>query len=303
MNYNPSEFDAFGPWIYQVNAIYPLPPLYKGYSNRLDSALIVLKIPRDIERANASPDMHLYDAVLGLYKSELLLLERREDQVCETLLPYDQIKEIKNYTCLLSGRLTLYTENRSVKIPYNTVSENIIRHAVKIIRDNQAHINRFTGISPMDFNLETMAFGFVNEVQTIIDENPGCYLAAYQPEISHKIPKETSNSVLARLMPMERVKSSFAVLTNMHELTIISRTFYLKKCSTDVYSYHYNYISASNITSIETEELSSEHDRLRIGTGNHVSTFRFEKKNKRMYALLNNRWKTDKHYPLYSSIS
>lgn len=60
-----SEYDAFGPWIYEVDGEHPLPRLFAPYVRERVDALMLLKILRDIERRRATPDMELYDYVVG----------------------------------------------------------------------------------------------------------------------------------------------------------------------------------------------------------------------------------------------
>lgn len=43
-----SEYDAFGPWIYEISEEHPAPELFKPYIPE-EPCLMCFKIPRDIE--------------------------------------------------------------------------------------------------------------------------------------------------------------------------------------------------------------------------------------------------------------
>ena len=77
----PSEYDAFGPWIYEITEAHPLPALFAPYVRSEETPLMLFKIPRDIERRRATPDMDLYDYVVGAYEERLLILKRVEHTV------------------------------------------------------------------------------------------------------------------------------------------------------------------------------------------------------------------------------
>ena len=75
-----SEYDAFGPWIYEIDEEHPLPELFEPYVVR-EGAITLMKIPRQIERRNASPDMQLYDYVIGAYKNRVSIFKRIENSM------------------------------------------------------------------------------------------------------------------------------------------------------------------------------------------------------------------------------
>ena len=60
-----SEYDAFGPWIDEVFAPEDVPRLFRNHALDFDAARLVLKVPRDIVRRDATPDMDLYDYLLN----------------------------------------------------------------------------------------------------------------------------------------------------------------------------------------------------------------------------------------------
>lgn len=101
------EFDAFGPWIYEVRTPEEVPPLYRAHTIDLQAARLVLKVPRAIERRNATPTMHLYDHLLVAGPDELTVLSRTEDTYRERSVPYGRIGGVELSVSLLDGRLRL----------------------------------------------------------------------------------------------------------------------------------------------------------------------------------------------------
>ena len=101
------EFDAFGPWIYEVRTPDEVPPLYRAHTIDLQAARLVLKVPRAIERRNATPSMHLYDHLLIAGPDELTVLSRDGDRYRERSVPYGRIGAVELSVSLLDGRLRL----------------------------------------------------------------------------------------------------------------------------------------------------------------------------------------------------
>ena len=66
VNLDIAEYNAFGPWAYEISDKYPLPRLFAPYFAADDNAVLKINIPRETERRNASPGMDLYDYVVAL---------------------------------------------------------------------------------------------------------------------------------------------------------------------------------------------------------------------------------------------
>ena len=133
--YKKAEYDAFGPWIIEITDKYPLPPLFIPYYKEDDFDLMRVKIPRYIDRCDANPDTDLYDYVIGLYQNSIYILERLENDVKETKILYDEIEGLENYVDILSGKFTIFLNDRKIIIPYNAVSKQIINRMIRIIRE------------------------------------------------------------------------------------------------------------------------------------------------------------------------
>jgi len=298
VNKRTFEYDAFGPWIYRIEGKHTLPRLFESYRERLEPALMIIKIPRNIERAAANPDMHLYDVVAGLFQSEILLLERTGDRVAETVIAYDRIESMKIRTCLLSGKLTLFTDKKTAEISYNIVSDEIMREMMNLIRDLKSLSCQFDGMSPLPFNLESMELGFVNLVGSFIKDHPDACLIAYQPNLRFNIPREIHNRIIALLPLRKRIQSSFVVLTNTRELMIVHRIFFTNSRSTDTFAYNYYFYPFESIQSIETEKDVRGLKILKIVTNQKTDCFKFEEGNNRILELQKNLMKVKLQHPV-----
>ena len=69
-----SEYDAFGPWVYEIDEDHPLPKLFVPYIQPDPDRSIMVKVPRQIDRQDANPDMDLYDYVIAVGKEYLTIV-------------------------------------------------------------------------------------------------------------------------------------------------------------------------------------------------------------------------------------
>ena len=110
-----SEYDRFGPWIDEVRTRDDVPRLFRDDPVDVAGARLVLKVPRNIARRDATPDMDLYDHLLVLEADALTVLSRRGGPP-DTLGGYDrvrvplgQIVALRDVVTMLDGRLTVST--------------------------------------------------------------------------------------------------------------------------------------------------------------------------------------------------
>lgn len=143
-----AEFDAFGPWIYEIRTREDVPRLFRDYPLDLENAALTIKVPRDIPRREANPSMDLYDIVLSLGPEKLTVLRRSGTRYDFRDLPYPEIQGITEYVNLLDGRLTLATDGGDVEIPFNASSSEVVTHLVQLLRERylttggEAHARR-----------------------------------------------------------------------------------------------------------------------------------------------------------------
>ena len=261
------EFDAFGPWIYEIREKQDFPPLFQSYHRITTDAQMVFKIPRHIERRNANPDMHLYDAVVAIFETYILLLSRNDSDVVETNINIPEIKALRLTQCLLSGSLILYTEKQIYAINYNTVSQNIIKKATDLIRNLQSLPTHETRLAPMDYSIKTIEYLYVNLINNLKKADENIKLIAYQPNM--KISKKKGIKALFQKRPNLQCS---AFLHNKKELIIISRTTDFNTYEKVSYAYSYIYLPISNITSIKRTEYLNDSTKnvLDIRIGKHL---------------------------------
>ncbi len=128
------EYDRFGPWILEITEEDPLPPLFVSYMTRKEEPFFNIKIPRPIDRRDLSPGENMYDYVVSIYEKDLYILERVGDEVREQSIPYESIIALRHSEDLLDGNLFIYINNRCYKLPYSTVSSEIISRLIEILR-------------------------------------------------------------------------------------------------------------------------------------------------------------------------
>jgi hypothetical protein len=217
------EYDAFGPWIYEIDDEYTMPPLFMTYYNEKESPLMLIKIPRKINRADATPDMNLYDYVIGAFDSYLYIMKRVDAIVEERRVPYDSVVAIKNAVFLLKGQMLLYLGDEIVTIDYNTVSEPIIMKLVNIIRERYRTEEKELDIETISHDLNTVEHLY----SAIIDHNKALdkkiRLVAYQP-LSKFVPyyKHFRERIKALLKTNKEITST-AFITNDKELIVLQR--------------------------------------------------------------------------------
>jgi hypothetical protein len=129
-----AEYDAFGPWIYEIHSEEEVPRIFRGHPIDLGSSLMTIKVPREIERREANPTMDLYDIVLSLGPDVVTVLTRRGRDVDTRTVAYRDIQGITELVDLLRGRLTLHAEDSPVVVPFNASSMDVIAHLVEVLR-------------------------------------------------------------------------------------------------------------------------------------------------------------------------
>ena len=178
-----SEYDAFGPWVYDVDGEHPLPPLFVPFVDMSKSWRMLLKIPRDIERRRATPDMDLYDFVVGADDAGIQIWSRREKAVESTRIAYRDITGIRLYQRLLHGVCTLYSAGGPVILTYNTVSADVMRRFGDLVRAEYG--GGVSAAAPLrgdpDLRETDVDIWLYNQMRDLRDRGVCFTLDAYQP--------------------------------------------------------------------------------------------------------------------------
>lgn len=147
-----TEYDRFGPWIDEVRRPDEVPRLYRDHVADPEAERLVLKVPRNITRRNANPDMDLYDHLIMVGEDRLVVLSRRPDGVSRqpdtaarsdcgkgydiVTVPYVDVVAVRNMLNLLDGRLTVASAAGTlVKVAYNGASGDVVSKLVAELRE------------------------------------------------------------------------------------------------------------------------------------------------------------------------
>lgn len=181
-----AEYDAFGPWTYRVTAPEEVPRLYRGHGIDPAAARLVLKVPRVIDRREATPDMHLYDHLLVAGGDALTVLSRRGDTYHVAEVPYARVAAVHHSYSMLDGRLVVHdVDGReragiAVSLRYNAVSRGVVEELAELVRE-QALAARAPAERPVRSNGATARVAELDEAdaalvtlyRAIADRRPG----------------------------------------------------------------------------------------------------------------------------------
>lgn len=280
--YKKAEYNAFGPWILEINDQYPLPPIFIPYYKEDGIDLMRIKIPRNIERRNANPDMDLYDYVIGLYENHIYIMERLENDVKETKILYDEIEGLENFVDILLGKFTIFLNDRKVIIPYNAVSEQIINSMIRIIRDRYSRKSYQILNSPYDREKNNIKeILYINLLDQMRVNNETFDITVIQPSVMLQRNKKGIRQKALQFLYGERLLGSLH-LANESEILVISRGKPFKTRTDVIYSYSHIYIPIEKLQSIvlEKDDYYDNLQRFYIETNKHTFMFYFDESNK-----------------------
>ena len=244
-----SEYDAFGPWVYEITEEHPLPPLFKPYFPSDEPFEMAFKIPREIERRKATPDMDLYDYVVAAYEDHILILTRHDRTVEETRVPYAGIESVRLYRRMLYGVCTLYLRHSRVEIPFNVVSVDILMRFIGLVR---AKLLADAPDCVLPQSLPDSALDevlFVNLLRDLRGAGEDFALGAVQQDI---VVREREQSFVQKAVALVRPKRLMSAmhLVSGRELLVIRRGSGGQKAKDSEYSYDYTYIPRRNVREI-----------------------------------------------------
>lgn len=233
-----SEYDAFGPWIYEIDGVHGIPPLFAPYCQDDTACRMRFKIPREIERRRATPDMDLYDLVVEARAQEVRILRRTDHTVTETRISYGQIEGIQIFRRFLEGRCTIYADGKQTVLRFNTISMQIMQRFVRLLRQNYTGkqdclMVPAQGETPPDILFE-------NLLRDMQREGEAFRIGAYQPDSPLTRQKST---LLQRLGDWIRPKSipSAVHLVGACELMILQKVGVPEKGRSE-FGYTYTYL-------------------------------------------------------------
>ena len=129
------EYDAFGPWIFEVRSDAEMPKRFRPYYAEHRHARYLIKLPINLDRRAAQPGMDLYHAVIAIHDDGAVVLRLQDGQVAASSVTWPDVVAVRCYTNLLLGRWSLLLCNGDeVNIDYNTVSSRLIDSISEFIR-------------------------------------------------------------------------------------------------------------------------------------------------------------------------
>lgn len=239
-----SEYDAFGPWIYEITDAHPVPRLF---ANDLPSetAAMLFKIPRSIERRVATPDLDLYDYVVGAYANDLCILKREDHNVVTSRIPYTEIEGLCLTRHFLHGVLTLYLKTGTAELPFNAVSMDIITRFAALIRGQisggalpPAAVPRQEALS-----LNLLFINMLNDLRAA-GETPLLY--AYQPSADSPQPQKAGlRGIFRHVHPKKRPATLHVLIPK--EVIVIQQDPPTGKQQKEELIYHTFYLPLSGL--------------------------------------------------------
>ncbi len=240
------EFNSFGPWVFEIADMHKFPPLFSNYEYLLDEACLFLKFPRNIERRNATPDMNLYDVVLGIFNDYILVLRCTNNKVLETSISINDINYLIKKEFLLTGVLILKTPKTTVTVNYNTVSSAIIDHLIRLIRKLQQRLPIALHLSSVIYKESPENILFVNAIKYLNKHEPENKLIAYQPRF--KLTQKLSLfSKLINTTYIPTPSATYLFMVNDSELIILDHSSKNEDDKASRYAYSYIYIPLAQI--------------------------------------------------------
>jgi hypothetical protein len=255
------EYDAFGPWLYEIDEEHEIPRLFRDCCDKDDGYLLLFKVPRHIERRKASPNMDLYDYLIGASETCLKIFRRAGKKVVEQSVDYSDVFAVKDTHALLKGELVLYTYGEPVSVEYNTVSEDIILKLIKIIGSRISGAARIVGMEgiPDEYDKgreDSVDMLFENLLGKLKSSNPGTCLVAYEPgsEINW------TRDIRSKLALNACVPAKLAFVTDDRELIVISQELNKKNRSKETVDHAYLYVPYQNIKRVNAIPFDGEHE-------------------------------------------
>jgi hypothetical protein len=131
------EYDAFGPWIYEIKDERDTPRRFRAACGGHYGAPFLLKVPRKVERRDARPGMDLYVAVLAVHDHGVSLMRLTDESVVTQDLVWSDVAMLESYKDLLYSRMTLMLrDGGAFALEYNTVSSTLIREVTDFVRSH-----------------------------------------------------------------------------------------------------------------------------------------------------------------------
>lgn len=208
------EYDAFGPWIYDVKAERDTPKRFRAACERHRGARFLLKVPCSLDRRDARPGMDLYLAMLAVHDDGISLMRLADQGVAERDVVWSEVAAVESYVNLLMGRWTLLLRDGSTfVVDYNAVSSRLLDDVTSFVRPRIiAPAERSRAVRPGPA-LEIADYFFRNQLFAKRRGSPG--VAPIHLEPKDRLCRDKSNRL--------RLSNGVMILDAPDELIIVNR--------------------------------------------------------------------------------
>ena len=252
-----SEYDAFGPWIYEIDDEHPIPELFAPLIKKDKYCLMMMKIPRQIERRDADPGMQLYDYVVGAYESQIFICIRQDNTAERKRFRYSDLSAISLFSCFLASYVTFYFKTgESFELPFNTISLNIMKKFVRLVRAKLVPEEPSIDLSKCPQPIQASQISDVLFVNLLNDndaeEDRKMYPGAFQQAVKMRMKGVSLSRKLASIIYPPKLAGGMHLYSD-RELIIIERDSEALDRLGE-YGYQYIYLPAHNITDITVKD-------------------------------------------------
>ena len=244
------EYDAFGPWVYEIKQEADMPPRFRSLYAKHQNARFLLKIPVKAERRELRPGMDLYVAVIAIHDHGICLMQLRDQTVVTRVIVWQQIAAIGSFRDLLAGRwIVLLRDGERVQLTFNAVSSDLIDRATDCVRPfciqaakRDALANRQTAIqSDCDIT---------ERVTDLFFQSALVHLQRRGPNPVRALHFEPKNRRCRDINNRRRLTTGVMILTMPDELVIINRDEPTRKRRHPPYASIILFIPYSRISSV-----------------------------------------------------
>lgn len=279
-----SEYDAFGPWIYEIDDEHPIPELFAPLIKKDKYCLMMMKIPRQIERRDADPGMQLYDYVVGAYESQIFICIRQDNTAERKRFRYSDLSAISLFSCFLASYVTFYFKTgESFELPFNTISLNIMKKFVRLVRAKLAPEEPSIDMSKCPQPIQASQISDVLFVNLLNDndaeEDRKMYPGAFQQAVKMRMKGVSLSRKLASIIYPPKLAGGMHLYSD-RELIIIERDSEALDRLGE-YGYQYIYLPAHNITDITVKDAENfaKSEEITVTLKGQNQVFRFFARN------------------------
>ena len=167
------EYDAFGPWVFEVKNEAAMPPRFRPFWSGNRDARFLLKVPVRADRVDMRPGMDLYRLVLAVDEDGIRLLSLVDGAVEQRDIAWRDIAGYRSFSDLLDARWTLLLRSgESIAFGYNAVSEPLLDSVGAFVRGKLKGENKQQARPRTRSHVEISDLFFKNRLVQLQAESP-----------------------------------------------------------------------------------------------------------------------------------